>query len=217
MTTVTMQAPDATYTSISTRNGNTYHSDNSGIVTGVETDDVVDLLKGGYQVVAPGYSALKLPLLNARNSDGSVIAAAASSGKFGISINAGTALALVSQAANASTITDTVVFEIDLPPSFPEGRSPSIIVNQNHVIGSGTLGAHTVAVHAYPISDAGAESSDVVTTSAQNTTASATDLTFITNVGSLAPGDRLHVSAVMTIVETGTQNVTGKINSIRLA
>lgn len=214
MPTVTMQAPTPAYTKISTRTGNTYNSDSTGLVSNVDTKDIADLQSGGFTLVGPGYATFHARMLDARNIDGSVVAAAASSGKFGVAVTLGTSMVIVSEAANNATKTDSLMFDITLPASFPAGHTPSIIVNQNHVIGSGTLSTHTVAAHLYGQNDDGTQTADLVSTSAQNTTAAAGDLTFATSAG-LQPGQRVVLELVMVLTETASSNVTGHINSVR--
>jgi hypothetical protein len=218
MPTVTMQAPNAAYTTVATRTGNSYTSDSSGLVAAVQAEDVVDLLTAGYTLVLPGFAAFNIPLLSGRNTDGSSLAAAASAGKFGMTLTLGTDSRLVTQAANSSSVTDSVIWEVALPTTYPSGHNPTITVNMNHIIGAGTLSVHTVAVHAYPVNDDGSQDADIVTTAAQNTPASAADLVFATAAsGEAIANKRLVVEVVVALTETAASNVTAVINSVRLS
>lgn len=215
--TFTMQSFSAAYNTVTGQSGSVYHSNATGLVANVLAADVASLQAAGFTIIGPGYGGFRVPLLNAKNSDGSVLAAAASGGKFGFAVTLGTSSNLVSQIANNSTITDTALWELQLPSSFLNGSSPSIIVNCNHVLGSGVLGAHTLALHAYPIADDGTQLADIVTTSGQNTPAAAADLTFATSTAALIANGRVIVTAVANIVETGTSAVSFKVNSLRFA
>lgn len=217
MTTVTMQAPDPSYTKITTRTGHTYYSDANGLTASVLAEDQLDLMAGGWTTVAPGFTNVRVALSDGKNADGSALAAAASSGKFGQTITLGTVSGLISEVANNNTKTDTVVFEVDLPDSFPGASSPDIIVNANHVIGGGTLTTHTIAAHAYKINDDGSQSADLVTTTAIATPAAAGDMTFHTSSLALVAGGRMMISLVLTLTETATSATHANINSVRLA
>lgn len=218
MATVTMQAPSAVYTKITCRSGNSYSTDANGLVQNVAAADVLDLMSGGWTQVAPGFAAFPIALHHGRNTDGSTLAAAAASGKFGQTITLGTSSKLVSEVANASTITDSAIWDVVIPNTFPVGYNPTITVNCNHILGSGTLGAHTIAVHAYPVNNDGSQDADIVTTAAQNTPAAAADVAFSTAaLSELLAGGRVIVEATMQIVSTGAQAISGNINSIRLS
>lgn len=215
--TVTMQAPTASYTTITCRSGNTYHTDTNGLVQNVAAGDVLDLMAGGYTQLGSGFAAFGIRLTEGVNIDGSPLAAAAASGKFGNTITLGTSSALVAEVANGTTVTDSVMWDLTLPPSFPAAYNPTITVNCNHIIGSGTLGAHTIALHCYPVNNDGSHDADIVSTAAQNTPATATDVPFATAaLSELLAGGRVIVEAVANIVETSTHAVGFHINSIRI-
>jgi hypothetical protein len=214
--------PGQTYV---TSANNAYTADISGNVANVPAGrDVADLEAWGAEknnsalsVAATGIYPLPLPLLHARNSDGSVLAAAASSGKFGVSITLGTSTFLVTEAANSSTKTDTAVFDVILPSSYIAGQNVTITANVQYVVGSGTIGSHTVTFHAYRTAKDGTQGSDLVATGAVSVPATATDVTSVITGATLLPGDRLTLSAVMVIQDTGASNITGQLNSVRLS
>jgi hypothetical protein len=92
--------PGQTYT---TRANNAYTADvNGNVATVLAGRDALDLEAWGGQVndsalspSANGLYAMALPLLHARNSDGSVLAAAAAAGKFGVSVTLATSTFLI--------------------------------------------------------------------------------------------------------------------------
>lgn len=214
---VTMLAPGLNYTTVLGNSGTTYYSDSTGVVANVLPGDIASLQAAGFQIIGVGYGSFRARMLDARNIDGSALAAAASSGKFGYAVTLGTSGNLVSEAANNNTKTDSVMWELTIPTAFKSGSSPSIIVNGNHVIGAGTLTTHTLAVHAYVANDDGTQSADIVTTGAQNTLAAAGDTTFVTSSALVQAGGKIIVEAVVVLTETASSNVTYKLNSMRFA
>lgn len=216
MPTLTMQAPNASYTQISARDGSIYRSDAAGLVSNVDVADAQDLINAGWQVIGPGFATFRESLFRARNSDGSAVAAAASSGKFGFTVTPGTTECLISEVANNNSKTDVVAFDIEIPASFPANYKPNVTVNCNHVIGSGTLSVHTIAAALYSTSDAGVQGSNIIVESAQNTPAAAGDVVFTTNAG-LQPGQRVMLVLTMVLTETSTHNTNGQINSVRFS
>jgi hypothetical protein len=211
-----------TYT---TRANNAYTADVNGNVAVVLSGrDVQDLEGWGGQVndstlspSANGLYAMALPLLSARNSDGSVLAAAAAAGKFGVSVTLATSTFLISEAANSNTKTDTAVFDVVLPRSYVAGQNVTITSNVQYVVGAGTVGTHTVTFHAYRTAAAGTQGADLVATGAVTVPATATDVTSVITGTTLLPGDRLLVTAVVVIQDTGASNITAQINSVRLS
>lgn len=170
----------------------------------------------GFSVGANGLSPQRLNTLSARNSDGSVIAAAAAAGKFGVALTAGTSFQLVSEAANSNTKTDVAILEAVLPPNYLAGANVSLIVNCAYVLGSGTVGTHSLTPSVYRNADAGTQGANICS-AVQNVPAAAADLTFTLTSTSLLPGDRLMISLSLIIQDTGASNITANINSVRLA
>ena len=216
--TVTMQAPSTAYTNISCPSGNQYSSSATGLVANVQPADIIHLLAAGYTEVNAGWSQFQVPLLLGRNLDGSALAATAAAGKFGASINLGTADSLVSLAANNSTVAAQAIYETVLPTSFGPGYAPTITVNGDHVLTTGaTLGAHTIGVAAYVQNNDGTQSSNIVTTAAQNTSATATDLAFATSTTALLAVGRVLVEVSANLVETAGTNAVAHVNSLRFS
>ncbi len=160
---------------------------------------------------------LRIRLESCRNADGSAMAASASSGKFGISITAGTSQFLVTEVANSSTVTDVCSFEIVLPSSYTPGVNVTLLVNCNYVLGSGTIGTHTLTMAAYLCADAGTQGANIIGTGAQAVPASAGLVSFIITGTSLTSGARLFVTGTMVIQDTGGHAVTGNLNSIQFS
>lgn len=215
----------AAYQPYQVQSGNTYTADATGTVTNVPTGiDLRDLLTDGGRVVdstllpsANGLFPTAVPLLHARNSDGSVLAASAASGKFGVSVSLGTSIFLISEAANSSTKTDTAMFDVVLPRNYVAGTNITLTANAQYVLGSGTVGTHTLALHLYRTAKDGTQGSDLVATSATNVAATAGDIAFTVTGTTLLPGDRLIITAVEVIQDTGGSNITSQLNSLRIS
>lgn len=203
--------------------GNTSTTINTAAQAGARTITIPDqggnssvLLTGGTLSATTGIAPLKVPLLSARNSDGSVLAAAAAAGKFGVSLTAGTSMALLSEAANSNTKTDVAIFEIVLPANYIAATNITLLVNGNYTLGGGTVGTHTLTMSAYLCADAGTQGATIIATSAQTVAATAGDMTFTITGATLTPGARLLLSGSLVIQDTGGSNITAQINSIRL-
>lgn len=161
-------------------------------------------------------AARRVNMANAYNTDGTVLTASASAGKFGKAWTFGTSESLVTEAANSNTKTDAVVFEHIVPDSYAAASNPSIIGNWSITIGSGTLSVKTLAFDVRKVADDGTQGSNLVTTAATASTSnSATDYTFAMNGATLNPGDRLQIKATIVLTETGASNVTANLNSVR--
>jgi hypothetical protein len=216
--TVTMQSPGAAYTTvISTPSGTTYTSNANGLVANVNPIDVQSLMAGGWTIVAPGFSQLTVPLFSGKNSDGSALAAAAAAGKFGNSINLGTASGLVSQVANNSTVSDSLLFELALPEVFKDGYAPTINVDcQLNATTGATLSTKTLTAALYPVGNGGAQSANVVTTAAQAIPSAAGEIEFATSTEALLAGGRVMLELTAELIETAGTNASMTINSIYL-
>lgn len=156
-------------------------------------------------------------LIDFRNANGTALAAAAAAGVFGISVTAGTSMFLVTEAANANTKTDTAIVEYVLPPNYIAGQNLTITANANYVLGTGTLGTHTLAIAAYSTTLSGLQGANLVSTAAQNLPAAAGALTYAVDGSGLSPNGRLLLVATIVLQETGgTGNITARINSMRI-
>lgn len=205
--------------------GNAYTVDANGFITVTAQDDVLPLQSLGFVTAgssnndtATGLpsSTINIPILGARNTDGSVLAASAASGKFGVSITLGTSEALVGEAAQGNTKTDNALYEFRLPDNFVAGASPTVTINASYS-GSGTAGTKTVAAAAYRKANAGTQGSNLVSASASTITTSAADYTFAVAGSTLNPGDVLVIEVTTVMQETGgSATLTAQVNSVRV-
>jgi hypothetical protein len=190
--------------------------------TGGTQTDMADLLAaldaGSPSVSANGLptAQLRLPLLEAFTSTGIPMTASASSSNFGISLTLGTSIALTTNAANSSTVTNTVAFEVVLPATYVAGSSFSVIVDGNYNLGSGTLGTNTLTATAYNVSAVGAFGSNLITSAAKAFPSTAGDLAFTCSGTGVAAGGKVVIKLVAVIQDTAGSNITAQINSIRL-
>lgn len=155
-----------------------------------------------------------------RNSDGSVLAATAASGKFGVASTLGTSWQLVTQAASSSTITDTIDFEMVLPTSYISPQPVTLTSHANLIIGSGTVTgtATTLSGSLYVDGGDGTQGSNLLSSGNSGTLGTADAVfNFVTQAQTgLAPGKRVWVRLVAKIVETSGNAVTAVINSVQL-
>ncbi len=213
------------YQTFQARGGTKYTADATGNIVGVtDVNDLRDMILATGRVLdttaipaANGLFLTRIPLINGKNADATTLAATASSGKFGLSMIAGTSEILVSEAASANVKTDTVVFEQQLPRNYVAGQNLTLTANANYTVGAGTVSGHSVAVHLYKAADAGTQTSDAVATSAQNTGTAAGDLAFVVTGTSLSPLDRVVISLVSVIGDSAGAAITQQINSIRMS
>lgn len=217
MSTVTMQAPSSWGGVVeNTPSGTVYAPDANGYVS-VQFEDVSVLLSLGFITLSSVAGTSHPSVLGLRNLDGSVIAAAASSGKFGMTITPGTAMYLVSQVANNGTVTNTFIGDLAIPDSHVTGNNVTLDVNSNVVIGSGTLSTRSLVITAYQEVGDGTLGANIVASGGTITVGNsvATASVVITGTG-LAGGSRLLVEGVLTLVETATQAVSAHINGLAL-
>lgn len=214
--TVTMKAPSTWGGSLSgTPSGASYIPDANGQVQALYVD-VPTLASLGF--VALNSAAVNAPLLNAKNIDGSSLAAAASSGKFGSAITLGTSIAVVSEAANNSSVTDSLLLDLLVPAGHSDASALALNVDASIVIGSGVLSVQTLTAHVYGVNVDGTMTADLITAgNAQNIVNAGSVLAWSIPAGSgLAPGQRVIVELTMALTETSTHAVTGHINSVSL-
>lgn len=226
---VTLIAPSGiASTNITGISGTEYGVDANGFVTITTQGDVGLLLNAGYRFAAPslvsqavganGLVATNLRLLDTAAPTGAPLAAAASAGVFGYSVTLGTQFALVTEAANSNTKTDSGLLEYIVPPGYVAGQNLTVTMNVSVTIGSGTLTTKTIGLAAYRSSTAGVQGVNICSTSAQTLSSnSATDYTFTIAGGTLLPGDRLVLEPTLAITETSGHNVTANLNSVRVS
>lgn len=176
----------------------------------------IDQLASRFTTNTSGVNSV-LRMLDFQNSDGSVLAASAAAGKFGITLSAGTAMNLVTEAANSNTKTDVAIHEYIVPSSYVAGTNLTVTANTMYVLGSGTVGTHTLAAAAYLTANDGTQGATLIATAAQSVPAAAADVTFTITGTSLVAGSRLLLSFTLVIQDTGASNITAKLNSVRIS
>lgn len=204
----------------------TYTADADGVITNVNQLDVPALLSAGwrYQTASDNDTAtglpaagVQIPLLSARNTNGSVLAAAASSGEFGCSITLGTSEQLVGEAAESNTKTDDALFEFRIPDNYVAGTNLTATVNAQ-VAGSGTPGTKTVQIKAYAKANAGTLGANLGPGTATAITTAAADYPFTITGTNLVAGEILVLELESVLQETGgSATITTQINSLRVS
>ena len=163
----------------------------------------------------PGY--VQVPMINARNSDGSQLPIlTAASGHFGLHWGAGGTL-LATENANNSTITDTALWEIVLPPGYVAGDNITVNVWGYYTLGSGTIGTHTLTGTAYLVNDPGGVSgSNLIATAALPVSTTAGTLSFTITGTTLTPGAKVMLSLAMALQDTSGHNISGLLTNVDL-
>lgn len=223
---ITLQNRAMANATVNGPSSNTYVADADGVITNVNQQDVPTLIAGGwrYQTSSDNDTAtglpsagVQIPLLSARNTDGSVIAAAAASGKFGCSITLGTSELLVGEAAEGNTKTDDALFEFRLPDNYVAGANLTATVNAA-ITGTGTPGTKTVQIKAYAKANAGTLGSNIGPGAASAVTVAGADVPFTITGTGLLPGQMLVIELESVLQETGgTATITTQINSLRVS
>lgn len=176
----------------------------------------IDQLASRFNSSASGVSS-RLRLLEGFNSDGGVLAAAASSGKFGITVTAGTTMSLVTEAANSNTKTDIVQYEYIIPSSYVAATNLTVTANTGYTLGSGTVGTHTLAAAAYLTATDGTQGATLIATAAQTVAAANGDVTFTITGATLTAGNHLLLKLTLVIQDTAGSNITANLNSVRIS
>ena len=205
--------------------GNTTTTIRTAAQAGARTYTIPDeggnasFLLTGATLGSTGLVASPMPLLSFKNSDGTTLAAAASAGKFGITVTLGTAEYLAGESATSNTKTDVAITEVVLPPWYVAGQNITVTASCNYTLGGGgsTIGTHTLAAAAYLTGNNGSQGSTLIATSAQTVPASAGDVTFTITGATLSPSSRLVLSLTLVIQETGGGTAVGQVNSVRLS
>jgi hypothetical protein len=157
-----------------------------------------------------------LALTSARNTDGSVVTASATSTTFGVSNTAGTSIYLIGSNAVSATITSTIIWEYQPPFDYIAGRDLTVTVNA-YYSGSGTAGTKTLTLTAYRINSlTGAQGSNLGPVAATLTNA-AVDNVFTVSGSTLAATDRIELRLVAVLQETAGTAINSRINSVRIS
>lgn len=162
---------------------------------------------------------ITLALTSGLTSAGVPLTATATGGAFGVSNTLGTASALTSEAANSSTVTDTVMWEVQLPALWDVTKVPILTVRGSYVLGSGTIGTNTLTAHAYGRFAGGNYTVDFMGTALPlpATNNAANKMEFTASAAPIGAGGTLIISLVLVLQDTGGSNITGKITNVSLS
>lgn len=176
------------------------------------------LMTKSTQTAAGFIGTWQVPLIQGRNGNGSAFPITTpTSGDFGLIWGTGGINLLRSESANSSTITDTAVWELTLPDTYIAGTNITVQVYCGYVVGSGTIGTHTLTGAAYSINAfGGGLSSNLIATAAQSVPSSANTLTFTITGTSLIPGARVLLSLAMALQDTGGHAIYGNLFNVNL-
>lgn len=181
--------------------------------------DAIDYLASRMSTTANGMptNGIRLRFLDFKNNDGTTLAVAASSGKFGLTSTPGTTLALLTEAANTNTKTDIAQIDFVLPTSYIAGSNITVTCHTAYTLGAGTVGTHTLAAAAYLNTAAGVQGTTLIATAAQSVPAADGAVAFTITGTTLTPGAYLLLTFTLVIQDTGASNITANINSVVLS
>jgi hypothetical protein len=165
---------------------------------------------------ANGLFATPLPMLAWKNTDGTTLAAAASAGKFGMTVTLATAAFLLGEVANTNTKTDDALQEFDLPPWYVAGSNLTVNVNAS-INGAGTPGTKTAQIKCYRTASDGTQGADIGPGTTGAITVAGADIPFTITGTTLNPGDRVMFELEVVLQETGGTNINAKVNSARVS
>jgi hypothetical protein len=155
-----------------------------------------------------------------RNIDGTVLDATGGSGKYRISVpsfGGGTqGVVLVSEIANGNTKIDAVMFEFLVPQNYVAGSAISVIVQNQVIIGLGTLGSNSLQVDVYKIDQFGAAGSNL-SSGSQSLSTSSVALTYTVTPTGIVPGDKLFIQIQASFQETAAQNIQHDIQDVSVS
>lgn len=159
------------------------------------------------QAVTETSQIIGIPLLDAKNDDGSAVAAAAAAGKFGIvSGGFGTGgTKLQGEAANNNTKTSTVKYTVRLPQNYVAGTNFNIRIAQRVSVICNTTA--NIDANCYKSDLHGGVGADQCTTTIiTNNTTSWVNHTFAVTGTSFSPGDELDIYIQCQANDTGGAN-----------
>ena len=161
-----------------------------------------------------------LNLTDGKTVAGIPMTASATSANMGISMTPGTAQYLVSNAASGGTVTNTVLWETNLPQSYVAGQTVTINVEALQSLTTGaTLTTSQIVAQAYTVNNLGTHSAGLI--SSGNTIAltgsTAVAGTAVIPATGLAPGGHIVLTAVSKQVETAGTNAVAEILSVSLS
>lgn len=214
------------------RSGTTYTTDSNGnlgslvngtFVLGVAAVDVTDLISDGALIgnssqlqSANGLYSTPVRLSEFKNTDGSVLSATASAGKFGFGVTLGTNFNMVSEAALSNSKTDDAFFEYVLPSTYTKGQNITVTANVS-TSGAGTLSVKTAQIKAFRIGTDGTSSADIGPGAATVITQAGADIAFAVTGTTLNPGDKVLLQLETVLTETAGTSTYAKVNSIRVS
>lgn len=167
----------------------------------------------------------RLPLSKTQTIAGAGTPATAASGAFGYALtNGGTTggtTRLLTEVANATTVSDKVVFDFMFPFENFEASSIPLNVLAGVAIAAGATATVTLTASVREVDATGTLGAELVTSgspviiaSGATVTPADSTATFAVNSASLGIGDEVMVTLTMQVVGTGSFAVTGHISGV---
>lgn len=134
-----------------------------------------------------------------------VVSTSPASGAFTITCTPGTSNILAGHSVQNTNLTDTAIWEYQLPDTYVAGANIAVTAYANYT-GTGTAGTCTLAAAAYLVAAAGTHGSTLIATAAQAVTGTNGAKSFVVTGTTLVPGDVLMFRFQLLITETGNVN-----------
>lgn len=164
--------------------------------------------------VGPEY----IPLTEARNANGSAIAAAAAGGgDFVVAIVADTTMALLGHSATSNTKTDVLLFEIVMPPWKAFGDTLTINVYAESVLSSAPSSSRFMAAKLQSLVGSpaiGAALTRTAGSASQMVNAGLTALSWTFDTSAIAPGATMLLTLTSSVIESDGGSAQMQIDSV---
>lgn len=153
-------------------------------------------------------------LTDVKSAAGVPVTATAGAGVPAISRTDATSLYIAGETTSASAVTDTALFELNLPDTYVAGSNIPVVVNAS-VAGAGTLTAVSTTMTLSAYTEINGVETALTVSAAQQIVAAGSDLTFTVTGTGLTPGAHIMMKLVMLVTSSAGSN-TGHINSVSI-
>jgi hypothetical protein len=149
---------------------------------------------------------------DARTDAGLSLTGTAGSGAMAVARTVGTSFHIVGETTSASTVTDKVIWELDLPDTYAAG-APIPVSVESQITGAGTIVAASCTQALAAFSEVnGVEAALTVTGGTQQMVAAGGALAWSVAGTGLTPGSHI-VLEITQVVDSSSGSNTGQINS----
>lgn len=217
MARIKLNAPQFPHSTFNTGDSPELGDTPQALVTSIQSmlDEAYGRTGGNAALAASGLIAQQIPLTDGFSTAGVFLTATPGSGAFGISLTAGTSIALTGESTSASTKTDDVLFDYVLPQNYIAGQNITLTANAKQA-GAGTVSAKTIDALAYLLANDGTMGADIIAVAAKTLTNANADYAWTIPGSGLVPGSHL-LLRLTTVITTSAGAANAQINSVRVS